>query len=715
MTSLSTHPHATVDPKGRISFLLLLFVCLAIPAHGSPEQEAARRQADIEKQLADLKIRNQRQLSDSTRQQFQRKLRGISAEKGKIDVFPGVFRIADINRVVGNEGLEGEGASLEGLRLFHRQLAGRGIDLIVLPVVSQVVLHGHKLLPGEIKPGDDIWPAYTQILIDLLEDGIEVIDVRTAFEEHLAKNPEDDPLNLFDHHWASTGKNIGARLAAERLQRYDFIRKAASGKSRFSEEQVSVPTPLTYLKTNEIPQDRESSLNIPETITQTQILYNGAPLDTTDGLRDRIDPLLILGDSQALDRPGKIVGTNFAEHLSREVGFPVPHRAENGGANFMPRRYAERWIREPKQPRVIVMAMVMDQLLREWAAIPFPDAKGKTVEASAKFVGTDDTTLGDWKGKYGAEGCFIVGQEPQLPPALLLNGSPQVLPTINEPGSQVYKDEESDLHANPTTFPKGIQGPNCLLLPSTGANQRSTSVWRNHITKTFGVDVNFQDENEHQVALYVAALAKVGGWTTIEVQNADPANRKTLLPAERVEYGDKGVYAIFRVKGRVRFLFKDGYPTLAGLFFDVPPGVARSTASSAPTPGPASAPKPLTPATAAVPAKFTTVGTIEFVSVLPNPKTSPYADALTTVVVQAGQPFPGTDKTRAYVIGWAFKNRALLYASKIRQGQKWQLTLADWNQILQQHPVLESVMRIDGTEFDPGLPVLWMSEGRPLP
>jgi hypothetical protein len=733
-------PHRPIPSKNVVRWsacLLMLTAILPGSLHGSPDQEAAARKDDIDKQLAELRARSQRTIDDGTRLQLNGQLREIVPRKGQTDVFPGLFRVKDVQRVMNNAEVDEEGSSLEGLKLFNRQLAERGIDLIVVPVVSQVVLHAHKLVPGKIQPGDDIWPAYTQILIDLLEDGIEVIDLQGPFAEHLAKNPNDDPLNLFDHHWSSTGRSLGARLVADRLQRYAFIRDAAAGKRQFSSVEVDgLTVPDTYLSANSLGQDQVPSLNMPATLTETQILHNGAPLDTTGSLRDRIDPLLILGDSQALFRGAtgqkkervELVGSNFAEHLSREVGFPVPHRAENGGANFMPRRYAERWIHEPKQPRVIVMAMVMDQLLRDWAAIPLPDEKGEAVEASARLVGTDETTLGDWKGKYGADGHFIVGQQPQLPPSLLLNGSPQVIPTINVPSSQVFTDSESHLHIRETTFPRGVEGPHCLLLPEPkGKKQRSTTVWQHHFAndknRAFAVDVNFQDDQEHQVALYIALLAEKSGnaWTNIEVQNTNAADRETLVPEERIEYGNKGVYVIYRVKGRVRFLIRDGLPALAGLFFDVPPGVARSTASSAPTPGPArppgpaSAPKPLTPATAAVPAKFTTVSTIEFVSVLPNPKTSPYADALTTVVVQAGQPFPGTDKTRAYVIGWAFKNRALLYASKIRQGQKWQLTLADWNQILQQHPGLESVMRIDDTEFDPGLPVLWMSEGRPLP
>jgi len=706
----------------------MLFAILPGSMHGSPDQEAAARKADIDKQLAELRARSQRTIDDDTRRQLNVQLREISARKGQTDVFPGLFRVADVQRVMTNAEVDEEGNSLEGLKFFNRQLAERGIDLIVVPVVSQVVLHAHQLVPGKIQPGDDIWPAYTEILLGLLENGIEVVDLQGPFAEHLVQNPQDDPLNLFDHHWSSTGRRLGAQRVADRLQRYAFMRDAAAGKRQFSAVEVDgLTVPDTYLSANKFEQDKVPSLNMPPTLTETQILYNGAPLDTTGSLRDRIDPLLILGDSQVLFRGAtgqkkdrvELVGSNFAEHLSREVGFPVPHRAENGGANFMPRRYAERWIREAKQPRVIVMALVMDQLLREWAVIPLPDEKGDAVVASARLVGTDETTLGDWKGKYGAEGHYIMGKKPQLPPSLLLNGSPQVMPTINVPGSLVYQDSESHLHALESTFPKGIEGPHCLLLPEpTGKNQRSTTVWRHHFAndqnRAFAVDVNFQDDNEHQVALYIALLAENPGdaWTTVEVQNANPADRETLVPAERIEYGNKGVYVIYRVKGRVRFLIRDGLPGLAGLFFDPVPGSGgAANAAGSPT-SPASPPAPPTGET---PEKFTIDGTIELASKLPDPKTSPYVDALTTVVFRTAKPIPGTGKTTGQVIGWAFKDRELLEAAKFQPGQKWQLVLMKWDRALQENPALETIQRIDDTDFDPDVPVFWVTGGRRSP
>lgn len=685
-----------------IFILLCTFFSARVSAQTTGPQrpeEDARRRADIEKQLAELRLRSRRTLEESVRRELNRALRKVSSptNRGVTDVFPGLFRSSDVRLVMKNEGLEGEGVTLEGLKFFHQQLAERGIDLIVMPVGNQVLFHSHKLVPDKIHPGDDLWPAYTQILIDLLQNGIEVIDVRPAFEEHLAKHPDDDPLNLFDHHWSSTGMGIGARLVAERLQRYAFIREAAPGKRRFSEEQVSAPADKSFLSLNEVQPEIVPSLNIPIAVPAVQILHDGAPLNVEESMRDRIDPLLIMGDSMARHRQG----SSFAEHLSKEVGFPVPHRAENGGANFAPRRYAERWIREPGQPRVIVLTMALDQVLRDWPVIRFPDAKGKTAKASAKFIATDETTLGDWKGIYGAEGHFIVGEEPKLPPALLLHGSPQVLPTINVPGSLVFKDEDSNLHAYQVTFPKEIQGPNCLLKPSPDADERSTSVWRNHISTTFAVDVYFQDENEHRVALYVAGLARgAGSWTTIEVQTSDPANRKTLAPAQRIEHGGKGVYVIYHVRGPVRFLFKDGYPTVAGLFFDRVPGTAQT--------------RPAAPPGSGAGEPFVLDGRIDFVSTIPDPKTSPYADALTTVIFQTARPLTGTGQKRAYVIGWAFRDRELVEISRFKVGENWRLELVEWDRAVRENPRLETIQRIDQTEFDPDLPVFWVPRGQPV-
>ena len=88
----------------------MLFACLAIPAHGSPEQDATRRQAYIEKQLDGLKMRSQRTIDEDTRLQLNGQLREIGAHKEQTDVFPGLFRVAEVQRVMENAGLEEEGA-----------------------------------------------------------------------------------------------------------------------------------------------------------------------------------------------------------------------------------------------------------------------------------------------------------------------------------------------------------------------------------------------------------------------------------------------------------------------------------------------------------------------------------------------------------------------------------------------------------------------------
>lgn len=197
-------------------------------------------------------------------------------------------------------------------------------------------------------------------------------------------------------------------------------------------------------------------------------------------MRDRIDPLLILGDSMVyhLARQFDEEGIDFAEHLSRDVSFPVPHRAENGGANFAPRRYAERYIHEENQPQVVLLVAVMDQLLREWSVIKFPSAKRSGLEASSEYIATDETTLGDWKGRYGSDGYFIVGDDSKFPPSLTVEGGGQVFPTINAPGSLNFETEDSNFHSDRVNLriKKDEERYNRgLLKASTDSGERSTS------------------------------------------------------------------------------------------------------------------------------------------------------------------------------------------------------------------------------------------------
>lgn len=50
-----------------------------------------------------------------------------------------------------------------------------------------------------------------------------------------------------------------------------------------------------------------------------------------------------------------------------------------------------------------------------------------------------------------------------------------------------------------------------------------------------------------------------------------------------------------------------------------------------------------------------------------------------------------------------------MVASVLKQGQKWKLELQNWNQVLEENLELNTIQRIDETEFDPDVPVCWLA------
>jgi len=341
----------------------------------------------------------------------------------------------------------------------------------------------------------------------------------------------------------------------------------------------------------------------------------------------------------------------------------------------MPRRYAENLAKISPQPRVIVLAIEMCNLLRGWDVFRLPPRE--RVAASAAFVGLDRKTSGNWKGVYGADGYKIIGDAEKYPAYAMYGGAGQVfrseIPVWTTTwNTQMVKCYESLVADN-------VDGEGHLLKASSKGGERIKAVWYNHSGEKFTVDVKLQDGNEHQVALYVPYRYVMG----IEVQECD--TRRVLLPSVDVDSAPSGAYVVFNVKGHVRFLLgpKENHDGsgIAGIFFD-----------------------PVKGETITVDARVT------FATHPPNPKTSTYKDALTTTVFAAeAAPEQKGVPAKFSAIQWVMKDGKLLPpASDLAEGQRWRLTLTNWDEAIRKDKKLETIRRVDETEFDPDMPIYWV-------
>lgn len=716
-THRSSHTHSAL--LGRALGLLWLGALLApLSIHGADSQagptaqerakELEARKAAIDRDIAALEARKKRPLSPEVRGKLNAKFEEIIKNKGYNEGNGALFQNAVVELVAKNEGMTGKPSAIDSLIAFSQQLAEQNTDLIVIPVENAVTLHAHKLVPGQIGPKDDIWPAYSDGLLALMKGNVEVIDLADPFADKL-QSEGVDCFNKYDHHWSTAGILEACKILGERLQRYGFANEAADQKSRFTSKEVDFPTPFQIFSHNDIIPKKEYGDNstspekygLPATIKVQQVQLDGSVFDsvTQSSKSERIDPVLVMGDSNVmhLSRTVKndVFGAGFPEHLSMTLGIPVARRDEANGGNLVPRRYADRFVKQSPQPRVVIIALTRGAMTRDWQVIKFPSANDSKVAPSASFVRTDNTTLGDWKGKYGKDGFFIVGADSAPPAYVCFHGAPQILPLTND---MFYKYAESGFKMQvmdvfeKNAKPSQAMLPVYLRLPEpVEGKDLSGKAWINHMGNRMAIDLKFQDAEEHQVALY---LSDIGGHkNVIGVEVTELESGKVLDPKRVFDVQRSGAYAVYNVRGQVRFILNresGGGPQVGGFFFDPVEGAPSKESLWA------------APVTAR----------IKFLSAVPDPNKVVYKDALTTAiftVVESQNPAlpKGSD---FFAIQWVMQNTTLMKAANLKQGQEVKISVQSWDDALKADPKLESLQRIDDTEFNPNLPMVWIKD-----
>jgi hypothetical protein len=219
----------------------------------------------------------------------------------------------------------------------------------------------------------------------------------------------------------------------------------------------------------------------------------------------------------------------------------------------------------------------------------------------------------------------------------------------------------------------------------------SGKVWLNHKGNRMAINLNLQDAEEHQVALY---LSDIGGHkNVISVEVVEQESGKILDPKRVFDVKLSGAYAVYNVRGQVRFILtkeSGGGPQVGGFFFDPVEGAApKGAAWSAPV-----------------------TARVKFLSAVPDPNKTVYRDALTTAiftVVESQNPAlpKGSD---FFAIQPVMQNTTLMKAANLKIGQELKLSLQSWDDATKADSKLESLQRIDETEFNPNLPMVWVKD-----
>jgi hypothetical protein len=165
-------------------------------------------------------------------------------------------------------------------------------------------------------------------------------------------------------------------------------------------------------------------------------------------------------------------------------------------------------------------------------------------DPAATFLQTDEKTVGNWKGVYGAEGAIIIG-DAEKPPKY----------------AKVTARNKADFTwANPTDDVRALQKS------AAEAKDRVAGCW--YAGETLDIDLDLTDGVEHQVAVYCV------DW--------DGTNREIACNVESVATGDVldrrvvadfhgGKYLVWKIKGHVNLhLINNGQSSLvvSGILFD---------------------------------------------------------------------------------------------------------------------------------------------------
>jgi len=203
------------------------------------------------------------------------------------------------------------------------------------------------------------------------------------------------------------------------------------------------------------------------------------------------------------------------------------------------------------------------------------------------FVKQDATTLGNWKGRYGADGYWLPAQG--------------VIPTLTNPGWGVNEGNvagNSDIRSLPSyvavnpnrdlqfveacydNYSLGWSNTTVPLADSTTDRRALQHPWdTNGIASYWNIgsagghftfDLNFTDGLIHQISLYCMGWWANSQTNTIAVRDAGD---RTVLNQQVVATGTNGTYLTWNVSGHVHVQVTPSQsttPAVSGVLFDTP-------------------------------------------------------------------------------------------------------------------------------------------------
>ncbi len=259
---------------------------------------------------------------------------------------------------------------------FERQLARRGIDLIVMPTPVKTMMHP-EALSSRYSPAQGVLqnPSYSQFRERLRQNGVKVFDVSDALWQEMRRTGKSQYLQT-DTHWTPPAMELSARQLGQ-----------------FIEKRVKLPSqePVVYTRTSREVTNRgdiDEMLRLPPQQTwfgMQRVRIH--PVSTEDGelwYPSRAADILLLGDSfsniYSLEGMNWGEGAGLAEQLSFVLQRPVDSITNNAGGSHVTRERLAKELARGKNrlrgKRLVIWQFAMrDLLIGDWKILELPSPK----------------------------------------------------------------------------------------------------------------------------------------------------------------------------------------------------------------------------------------------------------------------------------------------------------------------------------------------------
>lgn len=200
------------------------------PTASERAQEVNARKTAIEADIARLKARMQKTASSSDQQKLKSEVDRIYKTHGWCPKLETAFGKGSLEAFQKDQ-TKMDPKTLQAFIQFDRDMKARGIDLILMPGAPKIVYEGHRLVPG-MDATTEVWPGWTNMAIQLLENDVEVIDTVEEFRKAAGSKIPVTWIN--EPHTGPMGRKIFGEALAKRLQRYAFSRELQAKPKAFT-------------------------------------------------------------------------------------------------------------------------------------------------------------------------------------------------------------------------------------------------------------------------------------------------------------------------------------------------------------------------------------------------------------------------------------------------------------------------------------------------